>query len=118
MSDGTRPDQDCDVYLDNAGAALSSPPQLDAVHVLFTSAIYGNPHSTSPSSLRSSEAITTVRRRILRCNVTYDHLRNRADIAIRYFNTSEDEYDVVFTHNCTAALRLLADSFQFDDETV
>jgi len=32
---------------------------------------------------------------------------------LRHFNTSSDEYSVVFASNCTAALRLVAENFQF-----
>ena len=32
---------------------------------------------------------------------------------LRHFNTSSDEYSVVFASNCTAALKLVAESFQF-----
>jgi molybdenum cofactor sulfurtransferase len=35
---------------------------------------------------------------------------------LQHFDTTPEEYTVVFTSGCTAALKLLAESFQFGDE--
>lgn len=61
---------------------------------------YANPHSQSPSSTLTSNMIEQTRHQIL-----------------RFFNTTSDEYSVVFTSGCTAALKLLADSFTFTNDT-
>ncbi|ELT90808.1 hypothetical protein CAPTEDRAFT_166504, partial [Capitella teleta] len=58
--------------------------------------LYGNPHSGCNSSQMSTEAIEHVRFRIL-----------------QHFNTTLDEYSVIFTSGCTASLKLIAESFQF-----
>ena len=60
----------------------------------LASHLYGNPHSHTPSSQLSTDAIDEVR-----------------DLILRHFNTDSTHYDVIFTSGCTAALKLLAESF-------
>lgn len=60
----------------------------------LTSHLYGNPHSQSTSSQLSSDAVNGVR-----------------ELILRHFNTDSSHYDVIFTSGCTAALKLLAESF-------
>src|SRR5262249_14325865 len=58
--------------------------------------LFGNPHSASPASERSTE------------------LADRARSAILAFlGASPDEYTVIFTANATAALKLVGESFPF-----
>lgn len=60
----------------------------------LASHLYGNPHSQNPSSQLSTEAIDGIR-----------------ELVLRHFNTDSTHYDVIFTSGCTAALKLLAESF-------
>ncbi len=60
----------------------------------LTSHLYGNPHSGNPSSQLSADTIEAVREQVL-----------------QHFNTDSSHYDVIFTSGCTAALKLLAESF-------
>lgn len=60
----------------------------------LTSHLYGNPHSGSPSSQLSTDTIEAVR-----------------ELVLEHFNTDSTHYDVIFTSGCTAALKLLAESF-------
>ena len=60
----------------------------------LTSHLYGNPHSGNPSSQLSTDTIEGVR-----------------ELILQHFNTDSTHYDVIFTSGCTAALKLLAESF-------
>uniref|UniRef100_H3C4W8 Molybdenum cofactor sulfurase n=1 Tax=Tetraodon nigroviridis TaxID=99883 RepID=H3C4W8_TETNG len=54
----------------------------------------GDPHSQNPSSRLTHDTLERVRYRIL-----------------QHFNTTPEEYSVIFTSGCTAALKAVADSF-------
>ena len=85
------------VYLDHAGATLYANSQLKAVFDDLSTNLYGNPHSSNPSSKLSSEAIERSR-----------------DMILNHFNTDSDSYHVVFTSNCTSALSLLSEIFPWN----
>ncbi len=88
------------VYLDYTGAGLYAASQLRAHQQLLADSVLGNPHSDSPSSRTSTD------------------LADRARAAIlAFFDASPDEYDVVFTANASAALKLVAESFPFTDRS-
>ena len=57
--------------------------------------LYGNPHSASPSSIRSTRRVDGVRARLL-----------------EFFRASPDHFDLVFTANTTASIKLVADAFR------
>ena len=57
--------------------------------------LYGNPHSASPSSVRSTRRVDGVRARLL-----------------EFFRASPEHYDLVFTANTTAAIKIVADAFR------
>lgn len=82
------------VYLDHAGATLYSERQLSDTFALFSQNIYSNPHT----SKATEDLIDQVRFRIL-----------------SGFNTTFDDYSVVFTSGATAALRTVAECFSFGD---
>src|SRR6202163_270112 len=42
-----------------------------------------------------------------------DHVEQARRYVMRYFNTSSDDYIVVFTQNATAALKLIGESYPF-----
>ncbi|XP_022082734.1 molybdenum cofactor sulfurase-like isoform X2 [Acanthaster planci] len=83
-------------YLDHAGATLYAKSQLASVQQDLMSHVYGNPHSPCASSKLSTDTIEQVRYRIL-----------------QHFNTSPEFHSVIFTAGCTAALKLLADNFDW-----
>ena len=85
------------VYLDHAGATLYASSQLKAVFDDLSTNLYGNPHSSNPSSKLSSEAIERSR-----------------DMILNHFNTDSDSYHVIFTSNCTSALSLLSEIFPWN----
>jgi selenocysteine lyase/cysteine desulfurase len=84
------------VYLDYTGAALypASLPRRDARRM--TAGIFGNPHSESPASRRSTDSLERAR-----------------DDVLRFFHADPDVCDVVFTANASGALRLVGESFPF-----
>ena len=85
------------IYLDTVGSALYSRSQLNAVFRDLSTNIYSNPHSCS----WTREKVNSTRRRIL-----------------THFEVSEDEYAVIFTAGSTAALKLLAESFDWSDGSI
>ena len=85
-------------YLDYAGAALypESLVRRDSRRLLRR--VMGNPHSESGPSLASTEALEEARASTL-----------------RFFDAAPSEYEVVFTANASAAMRILAEAFPFGD---
>ncbi|KAI5358551.1 Putative aminotransferase class V domain, molybdenum cofactor sulfurase [Septoria linicola] len=86
------------LYLDHAGATLYSKTLMDSFHADMMAQLYGNPHSASASSQRSSHMIDSVR---------YDTLR--------LFGADPDEFDLVFAANTTAAIKLVVEAFREQD---
>ncbi|MFB9909728.1 aminotransferase class V-fold PLP-dependent enzyme [Allokutzneria oryzae] len=86
-------------YLDYTGSGLVSDAQLRAQLARLRSSVYGNPHSDSPSSVRSTELVEAVRGDVL-----------------RFFRADPDEYVVIFTSNATGACRLVGEAFPFGPE--
>src|SRR5215472_13881194 len=84
------------VYLDYTGAGLAARSQLAAHTTRLSSGCYGNPHSENPTSTASTLLVEQARAAVL-----------------RYFNTAEDEYAVIFTPNATGACRLVAEAYPF-----
>ncbi|KAJ5766692.1 uncharacterized protein N7511_004308 [Penicillium nucicola] len=85
-------------YLDHAGTTVYAKSSITAFSHDMQSSLFGNPHSTSVSSQLSTQRTERVRSRVL-----------------HFFNASPDLFDVVFVANATAAIKLVADSFQDSD---
>ncbi|XP_069814348.1 molybdenum cofactor sulfurase isoform X1 [Dendropsophus ebraccatus] len=81
-------------YLDHIGATLFPESLLHAFMADLSENVYGNPHSSHLSSRLTHDTIEHVRYRIL-----------------QHFNTSSEDYTVVFTSGSTAALKLVAENF-------
>jgi selenocysteine lyase/cysteine desulfurase len=94
--DYARLDQQNHVYLDYTGSGLYATSQLQQHMDLLAHGIYGNPHSTNPSSHAATEIDESAR-----------------DYVLHYFNASADEYLVIFTPNASGALKLLGESYPF-----
>lgn len=84
------------VYLDYTGSSLPSASQYRHHQERLSQTVYGNPHSTSPTSRAATEAVEETRARIL-----------------AHLNASPAEYAVVFTANATAAARLVGEAYPF-----
>lgn len=68
---------------------------IDEYHRDLTSNLYGNPHSESPASWLATERVDDARLAVL-----------------DYFHASSDDFDVVFTANATAAIKVVSDCFR------
>ncbi|XP_064790583.1 molybdenum cofactor sulfurase-like isoform X1 [Oncorhynchus masou masou] len=87
-------------YLDHAGTTLYPESLVREFYQDICTNVYGNPHSHNPSSRLTHDTVEHVRYRIL-----------------QHFNTSPDEYSVIFTSGSTAALKLVAESFPWRPPT-
>ncbi|CAB1425118.1 unnamed protein product [Pleuronectes platessa] len=87
-------------YLDHAGATLYPESLLRNYGLDLSRNVYGNPHSHNPSSRLTHDTIERVRYRVL-----------------QHFNATPEEYSVIFTSGCTAALKLVAESFPWRPQT-
>ncbi len=83
------------IYLDHAGTTLYSKSLLSRFHDSMLEGLYGNPHSASPSSLKSTQMVENVRLRLL-----------------RYFNADPEHFDLVFVANATAGIKLVAEAMR------
>jgi molybdenum cofactor sulfurtransferase len=91
-----RLDEQGQVYLDYTGGSLHAESQLEKHFELLRSAVFGNPHSANPTSVAITEHVERTRRYVL-----------------GYFNTSANDYVMVFAQNASAALKLVGESFPF-----
>src|SRR5947207_9638049 len=86
---------DC-TYLDYTAANLYATSQLERHFSLMRDHVFGNPHSTNPTSSFSTSSIARARQRVL-----------------AFFNASPAEWVVVFTTNASQALKLVGESYPF-----
>lgn len=82
-------------YLDHAGTTLYSKALLDRFHADMLGSLFGNPHSASPSSQHSTQVVENVRLQLL-----------------HFFKADPEKYDLVFTANATAAIKLVMEAFR------
>jgi molybdenum cofactor sulfurtransferase len=100
--DASRPDdfarleRSGDVYLDYTGAGLYAESHVREHAALLTEQVFGNPHSTNPTSLAMTERAESARRAVL-----------------AHFQADPAEYVAVFTPNASGALKLVAESYPF-----
>jgi molybdenum cofactor sulfurtransferase len=80
-------------YLDHAGTTLYSKSLLEAFTKDMMGNLYGNPHSASQASQRSTQQVQDVRLQLL-----------------RFFDANPDDFDLVFVANATAGIKLVADA--------
>ncbi|HEX3050295.1 MAG TPA: aminotransferase class V-fold PLP-dependent enzyme [Aggregatilineaceae bacterium] len=84
------------VYLDYTGGGLYAESQLEAHMRMLRDGVYGNPHSSNPTSQRMTDLAEHARAYVL-----------------GYFDASPDEYTVIFTQNASGALKLVGESYPF-----
>uniref|UniRef100_UPI0037E87810 molybdenum cofactor sulfurase n=1 Tax=Semicossyphus pulcher TaxID=241346 RepID=UPI0037E87810 len=87
-------------YLDHAATTLYPESLIRDYSQDISRNVYGNPHSHNPSSRLTHDTIERVRYRLL-----------------QHFNVTPEEYSVIFTSGCTAALKLVAESFPWMPQT-
>ena len=83
-------------YLDYTGSALPAMRQLRAHDELLRDTVFGNPHAEHGPSARSTDTLETARALLL-----------------AHLDADDAEYDVAFTANATAAVKLVAESYPF-----
>jgi selenocysteine lyase/cysteine desulfurase len=84
------------VYLDYTGGSLYSESQLEQHFALLRSGVFGNPHSTNPTSTAMTEYVERTRQSVL-----------------DYFGASAADYILAFTQNASGGLKLIGESFPF-----
>lgn len=94
--DYARLDEHQQIYLDYTGGGLYATSQLHQHMRLLEAGVFGNPHSSNPTSQASTQLDERAR-----------------EFVLRYFNASSDEYLVIFTPNASGALKLLGESYPF-----
>ncbi len=85
-------------YLDYTGGNLYPASLLKKHHALLAKNVFGNPHSGNPTSRYSTELINETREKVL-----------------RFFNA--DDYICVFTQNATGALKIVGESYPFNEKS-
>lgn len=86
------------VYLDYTGAGLYGESQLKEHLSLLSNNVFGNPHSSNPTSLAATKLVDRARAYVL-----------------KFFNASADEYVCIFTKNASESLKLVGESYPFGD---
>lgn len=84
------------VYLDYTGGGLYADSQVLKHQRMLLEGVYGNPHSSNPTSSASTAMVEETRAAVL-----------------RYFNASPHEYVVIFTANASGALKLVGEAYPF-----
>lgn len=84
------------VYLDYTGGGLHAASQIECHAELLRTRVLGNPHSSNPTSLATTELVQRTRR-----------------LVCGFFDAPADEYLCIFTANASAALRLVGEAYQF-----
>lgn len=93
-----RLDKQGHVYIDFTGGGLYAAKQVREHADKLASAVYGNPHSSNPTSQKATDVTESAR-----------------DYVLKYFNTNRSEYVCIFTPNASGALKLLGESYPFDE---
>jgi len=96
-ADYSRLDSQRHVYLDYTGGGLYAESQIEAHRRILAAGIFGNPHSSNPSSQAATKLVESAREYVL-----------------EYFNASPEEYLVIFTQNASGALKLVGESYPFE----
>lgn len=87
------------VYVDYTGGGQCPATVLERYQQLLLTTVFGNPHSNNPTSAHTTQLIEAVRRQIL-----------------EYFQAGDD-YDIIFTSNASAAMKILGEAYPWDAHT-
>lgn len=91
-----RLDEQGHIYLDYTGGSLYADHQLTEHMNLLRRGVFGNPHSSNPTSMAATELDERARAFVL-----------------QYFNAPPDEYVAIFTQNASGALKLVGEAYPF-----
>ncbi|KAF1919890.1 pyridoxal phosphate-dependent transferase [Ampelomyces quisqualis] len=81
-------------YLDHGGTTLASRSLLDSFCAEMKATLLANPHSDASNPSASSKIVAETRMKVL-----------------HFFNADPDKFDVIFTTNTTAAVKLVMECF-------
>ncbi|HEX7620136.1 MAG TPA: aminotransferase class V-fold PLP-dependent enzyme, partial [Anaerolineales bacterium] len=95
--DYARLDRSGQVYLDYTGGGLYADSQMRLHQQVLAEHVFGNPHSSNPTSLATTRLIESTRATIL-----------------QFFKADPAEYTVIFTQNASGALKLVGESYPFE----
>jgi molybdenum cofactor sulfurtransferase len=84
------------VYLDYTGGGLYADSQLRLHQEVLAGNVFGNPHSSNPTSQAATRLVASTRQAIL-----------------HFFNADPAEYTVIFSLNASGALKLVGESYPF-----
>ncbi|HET9907173.1 MAG TPA: aminotransferase class V-fold PLP-dependent enzyme [Anaerolineales bacterium] len=84
------------IYLDYTGGGLYADSQLRQHNRLLAEHVFGNPHSSNPTSHAATQMV--------------EHAR---EYVLKFFNADPDEYLAIFTTNASGALKLVGESYPF-----
>lgn len=96
QTDYARLDEQGHIYLDYTGGGLHGESQLQKHMALLSRGVFGNPHSSNPTSMAMTRLVEQARAYVL-----------------DYFKASPDEYVAIFTLNASGALKLVGESYPF-----
>mgnify|MGYP006084337171 FL=1 len=99
-TDFSRLDKNKHIYLDYTGGNIYAKRLVDQHRDLLVDGVFGNPHSTNPTSLLSTQLVDVARSNVL-----------------NYFNASED-YFCIFTPNASGALKIVGECYPFDEKSI
>lgn len=87
------------LYLDHAGTTLYSKRLMERFQADMMANLFGNPHSASPSSQRSTQEVENLRLELL-----------------RFCKADPEHFDIIFTANATASIKLVMEAFREQEE--
>lgn len=91
-------DEQQQVYLDYTGGNLFSKSQIDTYCHLLRHAVFGNPHSTNPTSQLATRLVEETRKQVL-----------------DFFNARD--YICIFTNNASGALKIVGECYPFTNNS-
>ncbi|KAK4186137.1 putative molybdenum cofactor sulfurase [Podospora australis] len=82
-------------YLDHSGTTIYAASTISRFSNKMLTNLYGNPHSTNAPAKLSGDMVDSIRLK-----------------ALRFLGADPSHFDLIFTANATAAIKLVADSFR------
>ncbi len=86
------------IYFDYTGGGIYAESQIEKHQQLLRENVFGNPHSSNPTSQAATKVVESARKYIL-----------------KFFNADPAEYLAIFTANASGALKLIGESYPFSN---
>ncbi len=86
------------IYFDYTGGGIYAESQIEKHQQLLRENVFGNPHSSNPTSQAATRIVESAREYIL-----------------KFFNADPAEYLAIFTANASGALKLIGESYPFSN---